>query len=143
MPKLLRRNAQNRWEAVEDDAPPTWHSEAQFEPGADLILAVDSELSVDVTRAASIAIDFPTFNDGRGMTLAVLVRRTGFEGDLRAVGEVHEELFHYLVRCGFTSILIGDDLDHTIALERLNPHSQYYQGSAIDPQPAFRRGQRA
>ncbi len=50
-----------------------------------------------------IAIEFPSFTDGRGYSFAVHLRRQGFSGELRAVGDVYSDVLHYLLRCGFDS----------------------------------------
>jgi uncharacterized protein (DUF934 family) len=87
-----------------------------------------------------IAIQFAAFNDGRGLSLAVLLRsRHGFRGELRAIGEVHEDVLHYMHRCGFDSFQLPDGRDPTIALKALNSLTDFYQGSVKDPLPAFRR----
>src|SRR5262245_19182101 len=40
-------------------------------------------------NAGPIAIKFPVFNDGRGISLAVLLReRHGFKGEIRAIGHL-------------------------------------------------------
>lgn len=87
-----------------------------------------------------IAIQFAAFNDGRGLSLAVLLRsRYGFRGELRAIGEVHEDVLHYMHRCGFDSFQLPDGRDPTIALKALHSLTDFYQGSVKDPLPAFRR----
>jgi uncharacterized protein (DUF934 family) len=93
-----------------------------------------------LNRIKLIAIRFPSFNDGRGLSLAVLLRsRYGFVGELRAIGEVHEDLLHYMRRCGFDSFQLPDGRDPAVALAALHSLSDFYQGSVIDPRPAFRR----
>lgn len=52
-----------------------------------------------------IVIEFPTFRDGRGFTLATTLRtRHGFKGELRAAGHVLPDQFDALRQCGFTTI---------------------------------------
>lgn len=93
-----------------------------------------------LNRIKLIAIRFPAFNDGRGLSLAVLLRnRYGFTGELRAIGEVHEDLLHYMRRCGFDSFQLPDGRDPAVALSALHSLSDFYQGSVVDPRPAFRR----
>jgi uncharacterized protein (DUF934 family) len=93
-----------------------------------------------LNRIKLIAIRFPAFNDGRGLSLAVLLRnRYGFNGQLRAIGEVHEDLLHYMRRCGFDSFQLPDGRDPAVALAALHSLTDFYQGSVIDPRPAFRR----
>jgi uncharacterized protein (DUF934 family) len=105
-----------------------------------LLLAVDNEPEQRFADAPLIAIDFPVFHDGRGLSLAVLLRsRAGFRGELRAVGDVHPELIHYLRRCGFDSLRLPDDRTLDCADPRLAPYSDYYQASVAEARPAFRR----
>lgn len=111
--------------------------------GAGLLLAVDAEPQTSFVQAPLIAIEFPVFHDGRGLSLAVLLRtRFGFDGELRAVGDVHPELLHYLRRCGFDSYLLPDGRTLTTADTRLAPYSDYYQASIVETLPAFRRDRR-
>lgn len=111
-----------------------------------VILDVDSEVDTfadRLTRVPLIAISFPAFNDGRGLSLATLLRtRYGFKGELRAVGVVHEDVVHYLLRCGFDSLLLPPGRNIDVAKRGLSVMSHYYQGSVIEPKPAFRRVQR-
>jgi uncharacterized protein (DUF934 family) len=100
---------------------------------------VDDVISL-LDRVSMIAIDFPAFNDGRGLSLAVLLRtRFGYTGELRAIGDVHTDMLHYLQRCGFDSYLLPDGRDPETALAILNSLTDFYQGSVLEPMPAFRR----
>jgi len=111
--------------------------------GAGLLLPVDAEPEPHFAAADLIAIDFPVFHDGRGLSLAVLLRtRFGFAGELRAVGDVHPELIHYLRRCGFDSFLLPEGRTLAAADDRLAPYSDYYQASIVETLPAFRRDRR-
>jgi uncharacterized protein (DUF934 family) len=57
-----------------------------------------------------IAIAFPAFSDGRGFSLARLLRRAGFTGELRASGRVVADQYMHAVGCGFDTIQIPEDL---------------------------------
>jgi phosphoadenosine phosphosulfate reductase len=60
-------------------------------------------------NAGPIAIRFPTFGDGRGISLAVLLReRHGFTGEIRAVGHLIPDLAQFLLRSGFDTAEIAD-----------------------------------
>jgi uncharacterized protein (DUF934 family) len=119
--------------------PEQWHGNS----GHGLLLGVDVEPEARFVDAPLIAIDFPVFHDGRGLSLAVLLRsRIGFTGELRAVGDVHPELFHYLRRCGFDSLVLPPGRSLASADTLLAPYSDYYQASIADPRPAFRRRRR-
>lgn len=142
MPKLLKHR-DDTW--VAEDAPPLTALQADgWQPGAALQLGADDEVLEAHAKAELILVDFPVFNDGRGLSQAVLLRtRFGFTGDLRATGDVHQDILHYMVRCGFTSFVLPDGRDADTALACLAPYSGHYQGSVTDPQPAYRRLSRA
>jgi uncharacterized protein (DUF934 family) len=100
---------------------------------AQLIAPYAAELAV-------IAVEFPTFKDGRGYTTARLLRdRFGYRGQLRAVGDVlHDQLF-YMRRCGFDTFELKAGKDIQGALNAFRDFTVTYQGAADDPRPLFRR----
>ena len=61
-------------------------------------------------RLALISIVFPAFADGRGFSLARLLRRAGFKGELRASGRLLADQYTHALGCGFDTIEIPDDL---------------------------------
>ena len=98
------------------------------------------EIATLLPKVALVAIRFPTMNDGRGLSLAVLLRtRFAFTGELRAIGEVHEDVLNYMHRCGIDSYQLPDGHDPKVALAAMNSLTDFYQGSVVDPRPAFRR----
>jgi uncharacterized protein (DUF934 family) len=114
------------------------------QPGVGLRLPVDAEPEARFTSAPLIAIEFPAFHDGRGLSLAVLLRtRLGFTGELRAIGDIRPDLLHYLRRCGFDTFMLAEGCSVDLADPRLAPHTSYYQASAVEPVPVFRREGRA
>jgi|GEM_PF-2651320 len=74
-----------------------------------------------------IAVEFPSFTDGRGFSLATQLRQFGFKGELRATGAILVDQLHYLQRCGFDAFELGLEQDLTVALEALGAFSQAYQ----------------
>ena len=62
------------------------------------------------TGAEMIRIDFPSFSDGRGFTLASILRRAGYQGRLRARGHVIADQYAMARRSGFDEVEIDDDL---------------------------------
>lgn len=60
--------------------------------------------------ATMIRIDFPSFADGRGFTLARLLRQAGFTGRLRARGHVLADQYAMARRSGFDEIEIDSQL---------------------------------
>ena len=68
------------------------------------------EIAGDVVHLGLIALEFPTFRDGRAYSYARLLRdRYGFNGELRAVGEVLLEQIHFMSRVGFNAFEIDSD----------------------------------
>jgi uncharacterized protein (DUF934 family) len=53
-----------------------------------------------------LAVDFPSFSDGRGFTLARLLREKGFQGRLRAVGGLIADQYAMARRVGFDEVRI-------------------------------------
>ncbi|EIN02183.1 hypothetical protein WQE_05092 [Paraburkholderia hospita] len=53
-----------------------------------------------------IVIEFPKSRDGRGFSLARLLReRHHYEGDVRAAGPLLPDQFSMLIQCGYTSLI--------------------------------------
>jgi phosphoadenosine phosphosulfate reductase len=65
------------------------------------------EVADDISRFASIAINFPAFNDGRGYSSArLVVERYRYQGEVRAVGDVLADQIPLMRRCGITAFLV-------------------------------------
>lgn len=90
--------------------------------------------------APIIAINFPGFMDGRGFSLARMLRDTlDYKGTLRAVGYIIPDQLYYLGRCGFNEFSFDDDIEENTIVECLHAFSNSYQAASDDPQPLFRR----
>ena len=73
------------------------------------LLEPTADANALAAAAGPIAIRFPTFGDGRGISLAVLLReRHGFKGEIRAVGYLIPDLAQFLLRSGFDTAEIAD-----------------------------------
>ncbi|MBK5354293.1 DUF934 domain-containing protein [Pseudomonas sp. TH41] len=87
-----------------------------------------------------IALDFPSFRDGRGYSQAYLLRtRFGWSGELRAVGDVLRDQLSHMRQCGFDSFAVREDKSVEDALKGLVGMSVLYGRSVIEPRPLFRR----
>jgi len=87
-----------------------------------------------------IALQFPRFSDGRAYSQAYLLRaRHGFEGELRAVGDVLRDQLAAMRHCGFSSFAIREDKSAEEALKGLEVFDLIYARSVSTPQPLFRR----
>ncbi len=93
-----------------------------------------------VGLARVIAVNFPKFGDGRGYSIARLLReRYGYKGELRAVGEVARDHLQAMSRCGFDAFQLREGEDVQEALAAFDDFSDSYQATAAQPQPLFRR----
>ena len=64
----------------------------------------------DLQHFDLVALDFPSFGDGRAYSYARLLRsRYSYEGELRAVGDVLLEQLHFMHRVGFNAFSIEDE----------------------------------
>jgi len=106
-----------------------------LEPDADLAaLFAHSPLAGLQDAVCLMAIDFPDYTDGRGYSLAQLLRQPyGWTGELRAVGDVMIDTVHYLARCGFDSFLVKPGHDPRQALAALGSFTWHYQKSYRTP----------
>lgn len=87
----------------------------------DDVLAHAQEISSDFSFWALIAIDFPIFRDGRGLSTAALLReRFGWTGYLRAVGDVLIDQLLPMSRVGFDQFELRHDQDVEVALSQFS-----------------------
>ena len=93
-----------------------------------------------LTGAARVEVNFPKFGDGRGYSIARLLReRHGYRGELRAVGQVARDHLHYMEQCGFDAFLLRDGEDVAEALAAFDDFSEHYQATVAQPVPLFKR----
>jgi uncharacterized protein (DUF934 family) len=97
-------------------------------------------LTADLAYIAVIAIQFVRFNDGRGYSIARLLRqRYGYRGELRATGDVLRDQLFYMKRVGFDAFELRADQDVETALRAFGDFSETYQAAVDPPLPLFRR----
>jgi len=90
-----------------------------------------------VTR---IEVNFPKFGDGRGYSIARLLReRYGYKGELRAVGQITRDHLFFMESVGFDAFELRAGEDAHEALAAFNDFSESYQASPKRPLPLFRR----
>lgn len=88
---------------------------------------------------ATIAIDFAAFSDGRGYSIAPILRRLGYAGELRASGDVGRDQLVELERVGFDVFELRPREDAEAALAAFGTFHEAYQANARQPVPLFRR----
>lgn len=120
-------------------------NEQQFAGREDVGVWFDSHdepemLDGKVNELPLIAVNFPRFVDGRGYSIARLLReRFGYQGELRAIGDVLLDQLQFMKRCGFDSFLLRADKDSSEAARYLDFFSQTYQAAWDTDLPLFRR----
>lgn len=99
------------------------------------------EVAEQVKAAKVVALEFPKFTDGRAFSQAVVLRRRlGFEGDIRATGDVLIDQLQQMQRTGFTQAVLREDQSVEHGKKLLEHYDAFYQGGACEPQPMFARG---
>jgi len=97
-------------------------------------------IAADLAGIELIAIEFPRFTDGRGYSIARLLRgRYGYRGELRAVGDIMRDQIFYLGRVGFDAFDLREDQDPQVAVTAHGDFTVTYQASTDQPVPLFRR----
>jgi uncharacterized protein (DUF934 family) len=140
--------ADDNWIVVgdEDELPtdaPVIVSAARWQAERDALVGRNAPLGVkleageapeliadDLDRFQLVAVNFPAFKDGRGFSYASLLRdRYGFDGEVRAVGEVLRDQWSLMVRCGFDAFDVADGTKIEAFKEALGEFSHVYQAT--------------
>jgi uncharacterized protein (DUF934 family) len=99
-----------------------------------------ASVAARLATVSRVEINFPKFGDGRGFSIARLLReRYGYKGELRAVGQVARDHLYYMEKCGFDAFLLREGEDVGEALAAFGDFSESYQATAAQPLPLFRR----
>lgn len=106
-----------------------------------LALANDADpRSLSLDGVDRIDLHFPAFTDGRAHSQAFLLRRRlGYQGAIRATGDVLADQLPLLARNGFTEAVLRADQDLSVAGRQLERFKSYYQGDAVQQRPRFAR----
>lgn len=86
-----------------------------------------------------IEIALPSFRDGRAYSSARILREAGYDGTLRAVGDVLVDQLVFLRRCGFDDFAPDQPLDPVAVQAALSRYDAVYQGAADGAAPVWRR----
>lgn len=82
-----------------------------------------------------IGVHFPAPGDGRGYSIAALLRtRHGFKRELRAIGAVERDYLHFLARVGFDAFEVPEP---EAVIAGLKGFSVSYQPAVTDASPAL------
>lgn len=88
-------------------------------------------------RIRLVEVSFPTYRDGRGYSVARILREHGYAGELRAEGDVLVDQLHFMRRCGFDSFAPATPLDQGVVERSLARYQQVYQPAADDRMPVW------
>lgn len=97
----------------------------RIEPGDDA-----RALMPYLDRLALVEVNFPTFADGRGYSAARILREAGYDGELRAVGDVLIDQLSHMRRCGFDSFAPEKPLNVADAERAFATWDHVYQSAA-------------
>jgi uncharacterized protein (DUF934 family) len=120
-------------------------NENQFTGRTDVAIWFAGDANIDdfdgkLEQFSVIGVNFPAFADGRGYSLARLItERQGYQGELRAIGDVLIDQLFFMKRCGFNSYLLKEGLEPKVAIEYFATFSEPYQLAADIKTPIFRR----
>ena len=95
----------------------------RLEPGDD-----PEKFVAELQNAARVEVHFPKFGDGRGFSIARLLRkRYGYQGELRAVGQFTRDHLPFMERVGFDAFELREGEDPYGALASFEDFSHSYQ----------------
>ena len=98
-----------------------------------------ADLAPHLDRLALVALEFPSFKDGRAYSQARLLREQyGFHGEMRATGNVLRDQFLFLLRAGFDAFEVVKDADAAVFAEAVARYSVFYQPAGDRRIPALR-----
>lgn len=98
-------------------------------------------LADDLALFSLVVVCFPVLADGRGFSLARLIRDAyHYEGELRAYGGFLPDQMAFMKRCGIESFEFTAQRDLEAALSLFNEFSVTYQSGVDDPRPHYLRG---
>jgi uncharacterized protein (DUF934 family) len=161
MRKIIRNGAIviDDWQHLDDAAsvPATgkvivscarWQSEKEFlrlRRGGSIGIRIGGDqvldaLVPDLPELGLIALEFALFRDGRCLSHArVLREQLGYQGELRAIGDVLRDQMFYMQRVGINAFEPRADRPIEEALNGLRDFSAAYQPAADGWAPAWRR----
>ena len=91
-------------------------------------------------RLPVVALDFPAFTDGRAYSSAnILKRKLGYQGEIRAIGDVRRDQLEQMAQCGFNAFEMAPGQDVENSLPGLSGYTHNYQSTVARPEPLFRQ----
>ncbi|PQM27476.1 oxidoreductase [Sphingopyxis lindanitolerans] len=97
-----------------------------------------SRLIPHLARVKLVEIGIPRFRDGRCFTSARILREAGYEGELRAEGDILVDLVFFMRRCGFDSFAAQAGLNRADVDAALSRYPTVYQDAADGAVPVWK-----
>lgn len=162
MAKIIRdcKIVDDDWQTLPEDAPlpgsgrvivsfKRWQEIRDAAKTNDAVFGVRIPNNVDVVELWSqlrerplVAVEFPSFGDGRAFSQARLLHeRFGYKGEIRAVGDVLRDEIFYMHRCGINAMVPRADQDLQGLLAAFGDFKVPYQAAADNVVPVVRRRQ--
>ena len=89
------------------------------------------DIAGDLEQIPLVALEFPSFTDGRPFSHARLLRsRYGFNGEIRAIGNYMPDQVFYLARVGINAFQLEKPEELNTALSAMNDFTIQYQTSS-------------
>jgi uncharacterized protein (DUF934 family) len=108
---------------VSESLPPPEGSVLRLAPTDD-----PSAVAERLAEASRVEVSFPRFGDGRGFSIARLLRqRYGYKGELRAVGQFTRDHLPFMERVGFDAFELREGEEAAEALAAFDTFSTWYQ----------------
>ncbi|MGO4166430.1 DUF934 domain-containing protein [Novosphingobium sp. YAF33] len=107
-------------------------SAVRIEPGDDA-----RDLLPYLDRLSLVEVSFPAWTDGRGYSSARLLREAGYQGEMRAVGDLVIDMLSHLKRCGFDAFAPDKALNEQDARNAFDRWDNVYQATVVDGRPAI------
>lgn len=89
-------------------------------------------------RLTLIEVAFPKYRDGRGYSSARILREAGYDGELRAQGDVLVDQIAFMRRCGFDSFAPEASLNPEAVARALSTYDHAYQNAADTVVPVWK-----
>jgi uncharacterized protein (DUF934 family) len=128
-----------QWHAVRDSWPVGMATGVLLANTLDVDTLAD-DVRGPQARLSLVVLQFPKWTDGRAYSQARVLRtRHGFDGELRAIGEVLVDMMPLLQRTGFDAVQLRHDQRIEAAVRALGFFAGHYQGDVRQPLPLFAR----
>ena len=130
-------------EPLNEVAVADWRENPQAHSEATALVVASSddiaEIGEGLETFSVIILEFPTFKDGRAYSQARLLReRYGYEGEIRARGNVLRDQIFFMARCGIDGFELENG-DAASANEALAEFTFAYQRAADKGDPVWRQ----